>query len=55
MDGRVLSEAFEETYFSERPIRYTAASVAHPRDGVELTPEQETMVRERLRGLGYIA
>jgi predicted AlkP superfamily phosphohydrolase/phosphomutase len=55
MDGRVLGEAFEETYFSERPIRYTTAGVAHPRERLELTPEQETMVKERLRGLGYIA
>jgi predicted AlkP superfamily phosphohydrolase/phosphomutase len=55
MDGRVLSEAFEDSYFRERPIRYTAARAARPRDESELSPEQEEMVKEQLRGLGYIA
>jgi hypothetical protein len=55
MDGRVLTEAFEDDYFRQRPIRYTAARASEPVDELELTPEQEEMVKERLRGLGYIA
>ncbi|MFB0534646.1 MAG: alkaline phosphatase family protein [Anaerolineae bacterium] len=55
MDGRVLSGAFEDGYFHERPIRHTAARAARPHHELELTPEQEEMVKERLRGLGYIA
>jgi predicted AlkP superfamily phosphohydrolase/phosphomutase len=55
MDGRVLTEAFEEDFFGKRPIRYTDARASGPVDELELTPEQEEMVKERLRGLGYIA
>jgi predicted AlkP superfamily phosphohydrolase/phosphomutase len=55
MDGRVLSEAFEDDYFRERPIRYTAARPTGPGEQLELSPEQEEMIKERLRGLGYIA
>jgi predicted AlkP superfamily phosphohydrolase/phosphomutase len=55
MDGRVLSLAFEDNYFRERPIRYTAARPTEPGEQMELPPEQEEMIKERLRGLGYIA
>lgn len=55
MDGRVLTEAFEEDFFRQRPIRYSHARTSGPVDELELTPEQEEMVKERLRGLGYIA
>ena len=55
MDGRVLCDAFEDSFFDQRPIRYTAARAGRPRHDTELTPEQEEMVKEHLRGLGYIA
>jgi predicted AlkP superfamily phosphohydrolase/phosphomutase len=55
MDGQVLSEAFEDGYFRERPIRYTAARPTERGEQLELTPEQEETIKERLRGLGYIA
>jgi predicted AlkP superfamily phosphohydrolase/phosphomutase len=55
MDGRVLTEAFEDGFFDERPVRYTAARADRPRHEMELTAEQEEMVKEHLRGLGYVA
>jgi predicted AlkP superfamily phosphohydrolase/phosphomutase len=55
MDGQVLSEAFEEGYFRERPIQYAAAPTTEPRKQLELSPEQAEIIKERLRGLGYIA
>jgi predicted AlkP superfamily phosphohydrolase/phosphomutase len=54
MDGRVLSEAFEDDFFDKRPIRHRAARGVRSRQEIELTAEQEEMVRERLRGLGYV-
>ena len=55
MDGRVLSEAFEENFFREHPIHYTAAHGPRERQELELTPDQEEMIKERLRDLGYMA
>jgi arylsulfatase A-like enzyme len=55
MDGRVLSEAFDDDYFRERPIRYTTARPTEPREQLELSPDQEEVIKERLRALGYIA
>jgi predicted AlkP superfamily phosphohydrolase/phosphomutase len=55
MDGHVLGDAFEDGFFDARPIRYETAHAKGPQTQVELSPEQEEMVKERLRGLGYIA
>ena len=54
MDGKVLTDAFEDGYFREHPIRYTAGQSVGTHDEVHLSPEQEEMIRERLRGLGYL-
>jgi predicted AlkP superfamily phosphohydrolase/phosphomutase len=55
MDGQVLAQAFSEDFFRDRPIRYVAPRLSRPREEVELSPEQEELVKERLRGLGYMA
>jgi predicted AlkP superfamily phosphohydrolase/phosphomutase len=55
MDGKVLTDAFDDDYFREHPIRYTAALGTRTQDQLQLSLEQEEMVKERLRGLGYIA
>ncbi len=55
MDGRVLSEAFDEYYFHERPIRYTEARPTERREQLELSLEEQETIKERLRGLGYLA
>jgi predicted AlkP superfamily phosphohydrolase/phosphomutase len=55
MDGKVLTEAFEDDFFSKLPIRYTAVEPRESREQVDLTPEQEEIIKEHLRGLGYVA
>lgn len=55
MDGRVIQEAFEHDYFLERPIRYSPAHPTAQRELLQLSQEEEESVKERLRGLGYMA
>lgn len=55
MDGKVLTDAFEDDYFVQHPIRYAARHEQGKQDQVKLSPEQEEMIKERLRGLGYLA
>jgi predicted AlkP superfamily phosphohydrolase/phosphomutase len=55
MDGRVLTEAFVESYFSDRPIKYEEARAATAGEKLELSQEDEEEIKERLRALGYIA
>jgi hypothetical protein len=55
MDGRVLVEAFDESYFAERPIRYATAHSTGSRGTRDLSSDEQEMIKERLRGLGYIA
>jgi predicted AlkP superfamily phosphohydrolase/phosphomutase len=55
MDGRVLSEVFTDAFFRDRPIRYTATASPRSPEELALSPEQEELIKERLRALGYIA
>lgn len=55
MDGKVLTDAFVDDYFSKRPIRYTAGHAPETHEQLQLSPEQEEMIKQRLRGLGYLA
>jgi predicted AlkP superfamily phosphohydrolase/phosphomutase len=55
MDGKVLVDAFDSAYFHNRPIRYTAGQVREPHVPVHLSQEEEEIIKQRLRGLGYIA
>jgi predicted AlkP superfamily phosphohydrolase/phosphomutase len=54
MDGRVLTELFEEVFIAEHPIVYGEASPEVERPWVELSTEDQLAVLERLKGLGYI-
>ena len=54
LDGRVLSEAFEETSPAARPVTHSEANVY--KDGVPphgLSDEEMEEVQEKLRGWGY--
>lgn len=57
MDGKVLTQLFEEDYLLSHPVRYSdritpdAPVAAPPQD---YSQEEEDAIRERLRGLGYI-
>ena len=55
MDGRVLVDAFDNDYFTGHPIRYAAGRLEELRNPIHLSQEQEEVIKERLRGLGYIA
>ena len=53
MDGRVLSEIFNEDFRAQRPVRRgkpTAAAAG--REG--LTPAEEEQIKGQLKGLGYL-
>jgi predicted AlkP superfamily phosphohydrolase/phosphomutase len=58
MDGRVLTQIFEDDYLARHPVRSiesTAPDASHrlpQQEGYSL--EEEDAIRERLRGLGYI-
>ncbi len=59
MQGRVPEEIFESASISAKPVRRSAAATgsnhAHSSDAASLTsPEDEQVVLERLRELGYI-
>ena len=55
MDGRVLGELFEEGSEMDRAVRYQDLELSK-RDTalVALSEEEEQVLKERLRGLGYI-
>lgn len=52
MDGRVLSEAFTEGALA--PVTASGAEPPPARAEVTLTADEEEVVREHLRGLGYL-
>jgi hypothetical protein len=57
MKGRVLAEALNKGYFYANPIRYIdtyeTAKEELPRKPVR-SPEDEKIIKERMRSLGYI-
>jgi predicted AlkP superfamily phosphohydrolase/phosphomutase len=54
MDGRVLTEAFEEAFLKEYPITYREAQPDATKQETGLTLEDQAVILERLKGLGYI-
>ena len=54
MDGRVLTELFEEQFLKEHPIVYVEAPADTNREATGLSQEDQEVVLERLKGLGYI-
>ena len=55
LDGRILTDSFTEARLSEHPIRTTAPLSSSDKD--EASPysaEEEAMIEESLRGLGYL-
>lgn len=55
LDGHVIEEAFRPSHLQDHPIRATGAISSGPRD--ESSPyseEEEAMIEESLRGLGYL-
>jgi predicted AlkP superfamily phosphohydrolase/phosphomutase len=57
MDGKVLTQIFEEDYLSDHPVRYAergAPDASHSLPQQDYSQEEENAIRERLKGLGYI-
>lgn len=55
MDGSVLVDAFEETFSSDNPLRYTHIDLHDGTLGGGVSDEEEALVMEKLRDLGYVA
>ncbi len=54
LDGRVLTEAFEESSVGARPIAWSQAEIYKDQAGAEgLSDEESAEVQEKLRGWGY--
>jgi predicted AlkP superfamily phosphohydrolase/phosphomutase len=55
LDGAVMEDAFEPERFEARPVTTTAALTAvRPSETSPYSPEEEALVEESLRGLGYL-
>ncbi len=56
MDGKILESAFNVDYLNNHPIRYATAEFSGD-DKKQLesySPDEEEVIRERLRGMGYL-
>jgi predicted AlkP superfamily phosphohydrolase/phosphomutase len=55
MDGRILSEIFEEEFWRDNPARFRhPGGVATPDEFVAYTDDESQQVADRLKGLGYL-
>ncbi len=54
MDGQVLEGIFEEGVLEERPVTFEGARQAVERPEHQFSPEEQEVIEERLRGLGYL-
>jgi predicted AlkP superfamily phosphohydrolase/phosphomutase len=56
MDGQVLTQAFTEEFNAANPVQFVASDLAGGGDaGQAYGPEEEALVLEKLRGMGYVA
>jgi len=55
MDGAVIAEAFEASFLSERhPEQVEVEQVSAHSDGTAFTDQESDLLKDRLRGLGYL-
>jgi len=54
LDGRVIRQLFTQEFLAEHPIRVDSASRVPGPDQHNLSPEEERLVEDKLRGLGYL-
>ena len=55
LDGRVITSAFEDDFLAGDPVRTTAAMGSQERDQESpYSAEEEALIEESLRGLGYL-
>ena len=54
LDGRVIQELFTDEFLATHPVRIDSAGSQSTADQIRLSPEEEQMVEDKLRGLGYL-
>lgn len=57
MDGRVLTDCISDEYLCANPVRYNDTDITRQPDGqgdLILTEDEEKMIKERLKELGYL-
>ncbi|MGH2757087.1 MAG: hypothetical protein ACRDI3_04795, partial [Actinomycetota bacterium] len=55
LDGRVITSAFEDDFLAGQPVRTTTAMGSQERDeDSPYSAEEEALIEESLRGLGYL-
>ena len=53
MDGRVLAESFDPTWLDEHPISFSEGT-GESGQGADYGADDQALIDERLRGLGYV-
>jgi predicted AlkP superfamily phosphohydrolase/phosphomutase len=54
LDGRVIREAFTETFQAAHPLQIDSTRSPRAAEETRLTAEEERLVEDKLRGLGYL-
>jgi len=54
LDGRVIQELFTNQFLEAHPIEIGSAGSQNDADQIQLSAEEERLVEEKLRGLGYL-
>ncbi len=54
MDGRILTEVFNEDFLAHNPVRFDESSSLRFVEGSKTAEEDEELVKRRLKGLGYV-
>ncbi|MEK6408668.1 MAG: alkaline phosphatase family protein [Acidobacteriota bacterium] len=54
LDGHVIQAAFTEAFLAAHPLQADSAGLQTGSDQTRLTAEEERMVEDKLRGLGYL-
>ena len=54
LDGRVIKEAFTAAFLEGHPLQLESSCPAGVANDVTLSPDEEQLVEEKLRGLGYL-
>ena len=53
MDGRVIEDAFEESFLKKNPIKYKK-DIGEKRKKAEFSQDEAQQIEDRLKGLGYL-
>ena len=54
LDGCVIKEVFTREFLAAHPVQVESAGSSTAADQIGLSAEEEQMVEEKLRGLGYL-